>query len=352
MTERRLYLDVAAGESRGVVTLDGRPERLLIARHGDLPVQALGARVVGRIRALDRASALAFLDLGAGPDAALNITGEMGAQRGGPLAEGQALEVEIRAEARRDKGASVRLIGAAEGPPRLLSPAPSLEERLRGWAPAADIRTGGVARAMADTAQDEALQTLFPLPGGGTVAVEPTRALTAVDVDLGSRPGADAKRASRAANLAALMVAARVLRLKGLGGLVVIDLVGRGHDGPALATAARAAFGPDNPGVALGSVGRFGTLELTVPRRTRPALDILTDETGRLSDLSEALAVVRALEREAAADGGGRFEATAHPDVAAAAEPALSVLTARLGARLFIRAEPGRPRGAHSIARC
>ncbi|MDB5482012.1 MAG: hypothetical protein JWO83_3065 [Caulobacteraceae bacterium] len=346
MSERRLYLDVCAGETRGVVTLDGRPERLLIARDGDLAVQILGARVVGRIRGLDRANALAFLDLGAGPDAVLNITKEAG-----PLGEGQALEVEIRSEPRGDKGANARPIGAAEGPPRLLHAAPSIAERLHGYAPAAQIRAGPVARAVADAAQEEALQTIFPIPGGGTLAVEPTRALTAVDVDLGSRPGAEAKRAARAANLAALGVAARVLRLKGLGGLVVIDLVGRGHDAPALVSAARIAFAPDNPGVALGAVSRFGTLELTVPRRTRPALDILMDDTGRLSVLSEALALARALEREAIADGGGRFEAVAAPEVAAAAAPALSQLTARLGARLAARGEPGRPRGVVSVAR-
>lgn len=352
MTERRLYLDVAAGETRGVVTLDGRPERLLIARDGDLPVQALGARVVARVRALDRANSLAFLDLGAGPDAVLNVTKDAGPQKSVLMAEGRALEVEIRAEPRRDKGASVRLVGPAEGPPRLLAAAPSLEERLRGYAPAAEIRTAGVARSMADAAQEEALQTIFALPGGGTLSVEPTRALTAVDVDLGARPGAEAKRATRAANLAALGVAARVLRLKGLGGLVVIDLVGRGHDGPALMTAARTAFAPDNPGVALGAVSRFGTLELTAPRRARPALDILTDDdSGVLSVLSEALALVRALEREATADGGGRFEAVAALDVAAAAGPALSQLAARLGARVAVRGEPGRPRGVFSIAR-
>ena len=346
MSERRLYLDVAAGETRGVVTLDGRPERLLIARDGDSPVQALGARLVGRVRAVDRANALAFLDLGSGPDAVLNLTREAG-----PLAEGQALEVEIRAEARGDKGASARLIGPAEGPPRLLQAAPSVEARLRGHASAADVRVGGVARAMADAAQDEALQTIFPLPGGGTLAVEPTRALTAVDVDLGARPGAQAKRAAQAANLAAIGTAARVLRLKGLGGLVVIDLVGRGHDAPALLAAARAAFGPDNPGVALGAVSRFGTLELTVPRRSRPALDTLADASGGLSVLSEALALARALEREAIADGGGRFQAVAAPEVAIAAGPALAQLTERLGARLSVRGEPGTPRGVVSVSR-
>ena len=46
MTERRLYLDVGVGETRGVVTLDGRPERLLIARDDDVAVQAQGAEVM------------------------------------------------------------------------------------------------------------------------------------------------------------------------------------------------------------------------------------------------------------------------------------------------------------------
>ena len=346
MTERRLYLDVAAGETRGVVTLDGRPERLLIEREGACVVQALGARAVARVAAIEKASALAFLAMEAGPDAVLNLTKETAA-----LAQGQAVEVEIKAEARRGKGASVRLIGAAEGSPRLLEPGPPMEDRLRSFAPAAEILIGSVARSVADGAQEEALQTTFPLAGGGSIAVEPTRALTAVDVDMGARPGGEAKRAARAANFAALSLAARVLRLKGLGGLVVIDLVGRGHDAPALISAARAAFGPDNPGVALGGISRFGTLEVTVPRRMRPALDVLTDESGAPDVLTEALAMVRALEREAVADGGGRFEAVAAPGVAEAAEPALRALVARLGARLAVRGEPGRARGAFEVAR-
>ncbi|MEO8812277.1 MAG: ribonuclease E/G, partial [Caulobacteraceae bacterium] len=267
MSERRLYLDVGVGESRGVVSLDGRPERLLIARDGDVACQNLGARSVGRVRRVERAQALAFIGLEAGPDVVLNLTAETG-----KLVEGAAVEVEIRGEGRSGKGASVRLIGPGEGDPRLLAAAPAMEERLRAFAPGTEVRAGAIARSMADGAQEEALQTVFPLPGGGAISVERTRALTAVDVDLGDRPGTEAKRAARAANFAALGAAARILRLKGLGGLVVIDLVGRGHDGPALLSAARQAFGPDNPGVALGPVSRFGTLELTVPRRARPAV--------------------------------------------------------------------------------
>ncbi|HXQ16652.1 MAG TPA: ribonuclease E/G [Caulobacteraceae bacterium] len=340
MTERRIYLDVGVGETRGVVTLDGRPERLLISRDTDVACQALGAEVVGRVRKVERQLALAFVDLGEGPDGVLNLRPDMDR-----LVEGQAVSVEVRSEARAGKGASLRLVGEAEGPPRLLTPAPSIEDELAGLASRAQVVTGGVARAMADGAEGEALETVFALPGGGTVAIEATRALIAVDVDLGERGGSDAKRATRAANFAALATAARVLRLKGEGGLVVIDLAGRGHDGPALISGARLAFGPDNPGVAFGPISRFGTLELTVPRRRRSVADRLLDAAGQPTAQTLALRLIRQIEREAAADPGARIEARVAPDVAAAADPYLKVLTDRFGARLSLVADPARPRG-------
>jgi Ribonuclease G/E len=339
MTERRTYLDVGVGETRGVVTLDGRPERLLIRRDGDLACQALGAEAVGRVRKVERQLALAFVELGGGPDGVLNLRPDM--ER---LVEGQAVRVEIRSEARAGKGASLRLIGEGEGPPRLVTPAPTIEDELAGVASRAEVVTGGVARATADTAEAEALETVFPLSGGGTVAIEATRALIAVDVDLGDRGGSDAKRATRAANFAALTTAARVLRLKGEGGLVVIDLAGRGHDGPALISGARLAFGPDNPGVAFGPISRFGTLELTVPRRRRSVADHLLDAAGSATAETLALRLIRKIEREAVADPGARLEARAAPDVAEAAQSYLKVLTDRFGARLSLASDAGRPR--------
>ena len=101
----------------------------------------------------------------------------------------------------------------------------------------------------------------------------------------------------------------------------------------------------------MGAVSRFGTLELTIPRRARPAFDILSDPSGGPSVLTHALNLVRALEREASADGGGRFVGLAAREVVDAAAPALASLTARLGARLSLRAEAGLAPSAGQVAR-
>lgn len=337
MSRRRAFLDEGPGEARGVVTLSGRPERLIIVRETDPPAQAPGAEVVGRVRSL--APGLAFVDLGAGPDGVLNLKPEMGRLR-----EGQALRVEVRAEARSGKGASLRWLGEAEGPVRVLEPAPTLRAELERLVPREVVETGPEARAAADEAEAEALETIFPLPGGGTIAVERTRALVAVDVDLGERTqaAAGAKRAMAEANRAAIATAARVLRLKGEGGLVVIDLAGRGHNGPAMLEAARAAFGPDNPGVAIGPVSRFGTLELASPRRLRPLAERLLGPDGRPTSETLAFRMLRAIEREAAAQPGSMIEARAAPAVAAVAGAYLKGLEARFGARLRLSAEVDR----------
>jgi len=71
MSERRVYLDAGIGETRGVVTLDGRPERLLIRRDDDDPRLLLGARLIARVASLEPALATAFLDLGNGAEAIL-----------------------------------------------------------------------------------------------------------------------------------------------------------------------------------------------------------------------------------------------------------------------------------------
>lgn len=338
MSRRRLFLDSGPGETRGVVTLDGRPERLLLRRHDDDPRLTLGARVAARVSDVEAALAIAFLDLGDGVQAILPYRPDERPVRG------QLIEAEIRSEPRRGKLAAARALGPAEGSPRLLSPALEVAAELGALSPGVELVTGRPAREAADEAEAEALEALHPLPGGGHIAIEPTRALTAVDVDVGDRKGADAKRVTRATNLSALGETARLLRLKGLGGLVVIDLAGRGHDGAALLAAARAAFAPDNPGVAFGPISRFGTLEMTIPRRTTPLLERLRDAEGLVSDRTLAQRLLRQIQQEAEVQPGARVTATCAPAVAVAAEPLLPKLLDVIGARAAISTDPAFPR--------
>ena len=334
MSERAFFIDGGIGETRGVVLLDGRPERLLIARDGEDAATGLGARSIARVKNVDRALGTAFLELPGGAPAVLALKPDME-----KITQGQAVEVEIRSEPRRGKSASARLIGPGEGAPRLLAAGLDIGAELRVLARDGDIVEGAQAREAADEAEAEALETIHPLPGGGSLAIEETRALVAIDVDVGERQGSDSKRVTRQANLTAFYAAARLLRLKGLGGLVVFDLAGRGHDGAALLSAARAAFGPDNPGVAISPISRFGTMELTVPRRRRPVVDLLTADPARTA----ALRLVRMLEREGRSSPGARLSAACAPDVARALSIYDAALADRLGRRFTIEAQVGWP---------
>jgi Ribonuclease G/E len=312
---RRLYIDTSAGERRGVLTLDGRPERLLIERYDDLAAHQPGARSVARVRSIERALGSAFVDLGQGPDGLLALSSAKG------QAAGAWIEVEVVSSPQRGKGASLRLIGQAEaGPARLLAPAPPLEIRLSAE-PGARVIAGDDARTIADLAED-----LF---------IEPTQALTAIDVDVGAAAG-DPRRAAIRANLEAIQAAARLLRLKSLGGLVAIDLAGKGHDGARLSAAAKAAFAPDGANVSIGPISRFGVMELALPRQEAPLMEKLLDADGRPRVETVVCRLLRAIER--VAGPGVRVEATVAPEIAAAAGPLEQRLADRIGRRFIITA--------------
>lgn len=344
MSQRSLYVDRSPGELRAVLAVDGQPERLLIRRDDDDLRLTLGARLAARVTSVEPALSTAFLDLGRGAEAALPFKPDARPR------VGQTLEIEVRTEPRRGKLAVARVRATADGPARLIAAPPDPVDQLRTRVPDGALIEGRAAREMADDAEAQVLAVVHPLPGGGTVSVEPTRALVAIDIDVGARKGDETKRVARQTNLAALPVLARLLRLKALGGLVVVDLVGRGHDAGAIIAAARTAFAPDNPGVVVGPVGRFGALELIIPRRVRPVAELLCDGAGALSSKSLAHRLIRRLEDEARAQPGARLMARCAPDVALAAEPLVDLLVGKIGARFEIAGDPARPRDQMEVS--
>ena len=338
---RTLFLDDAPGERRGVVLLHGLPERLLIARAGDSAL-APGIRAVGRVRRIERGQRLAFVELPDGPDGAFALSGEAA-----DLTEGARVEVTVASAAHAEKGPGLRLIGPAEGAPRMLTAPPLLEAQLGAFSDT-DIITGPRARAVADEAEDEALATTHRLQGGGRLHIESTHALVAIDVDIADARGAEPRRLAANLNALAIGHAARLLRLKQLSGLIAIDLAGKGHDGARLLEAARAGFAPDQPGVVFGPISRFGVMEMSLPRHAAPVRERLCGADGAPSVLTWALRLLRAIER--AAGPGDFIKAFAPPEVVHEAQRLAPQLVARIGARFTVECDPALPRSGSRIA--
>jgi Ribonuclease G/E len=112
-----------------------------------------------------------------------------------------------------------------------------------------------------------------PLDGGGSLIVEPTRALIAVDVNTGHdfSPGAALK-----ANLACAKALPRALRLRGLGGQIVVDPAPMPKkDRRAFETALRQAFRADPIETALAGWTPLGHFELQRKRARCPLHEVL-----------------------------------------------------------------------------
>lgn len=338
MSEVEVFLDDTPGEVRGVVARDGRFEHLLIQREDDVAEHRLGARCLGRIAAVHPGLKGAFVDLGTDLPGFLPFRGQ------DRLNEGQKVEVEVSAEPREGKGPTLRLIGAGEGAPRLLTPGPTVAETLAVLAPGVEPVTGLAGIQASRSAEEEAglPGELFP-ETGLDLMIQRTRALIAVDLDLAPAPGVSFGAPARTrANRQGLHMAACMIRLRRWGGLVAVDLIGTGLDGDAVMTATRQAFGGD-PDVVFGPVNRFGVLQLALPWRRTPLEEILNGRDRSRRPEQRAQDIVRSLRFALLSDTKSpRITARAAPMDTALAGP----LVARLGPRAHLKSDPAMAPGA------
>ena len=336
-----VFLDDTPGEVRGVVVRDGRFEHLLIQREDEVPEHRLGARCIGRIVEVNPGLKGGFVDLGPAVHGFLPFRGQ------DRLTVGRKIEVEVSAEPREGKGPTLRLIGAGEGEPRLVTPGPTVVEILARLAPGVTPITGAAAIQASRDAEEEAgwPGELF-MDTGLDLRVERTRALIAVDLDLSPAPGVAFGAAARTrANRQGLHAAARMIRLKRWAGLVAIDLIGTGQDGESAMTAAKAAFG-DDPDVVFGPVNRFGVLQLALPWRRAPLEEVLNGPDRRRRPGQRAQDIVRSLRFALLSDTTtARLIVRAGPEDAGLAAP----LVARLGPRAHLVSDPALAPGAFVI---
>ena len=173
-----------------------------------------------------------------------------------------------------------------------------------------------------------ALQRRVPLKSGGALTIEPTEAFLAIDVDSGA--GGDRRgpaETALATNLEAAAEIARQLRLRAIGGNVVIDFIrmaGAKH-GSRLRRALEEAFASDRADLRIAPLGELGLVALTRRLDRAPLAQLLVepdpsdDRPAQMPTVAAAVAAtLRRALREAAAGPPGPIRLIAAPELAAA----------------------------------
>jgi ribonuclease G len=202
-----------------------------------------------------------------------------------------------------------------------------------------------------DAVFDEALSATLALPGGGSVHFEATRAGMLIDVDTGTPETGSPERTGLMANLAAAGTIARQIRLRNLGGGIIVDFVGLDSRSARdkVRAALAAAIAPDPAGPQVLGWTRLGHFELVRPRRSRPLGEALLEPRSGGALVKTAITVsheaLRALRRAARAQPGRRWRVIVAPEVAAtlagAAADAVRQAEQRFARSIAIEADPG-----------
>ncbi len=274
---------------------------------------------------------------------------------------------------------------AATKPAALLSPDAALALFLRGMsltgtdivvdnaALAAQLEAHwqGVRPDLVEALQVEATRTLMDeagveeaverllggrlkLASGGEIVVEPTEALTAIDVNTGEttrHKGAGGNKASRAlaTNLEAVDEIARVLRAANIGGIVVVDflkMTGRSDETRVIERLQRGVAGDTSP-VRIGGFSKLGLVDISRARRGPSLFDTLGDKAGgvRLNIAAIAARAVRLALRAAEAAPGRRVICETAPDtharIRALRDAAKSDMMGALEARVMFQPREG-----------
>jgi len=173
---------------------------------------------------------------------------------------------------------------------------------------------------------ESAFQREVSLPSGGAIVIDHTEALVSIDVNSArATKGGDIEETARVTNLEAAEEVARQLRIRDLGGLIVIDFIdmlANKHQREVESRLKESVY-HDRARVQIGRISRFGLLEMS-RQRLRPSLGESSqivcprcNGQGTIRDVeSLSLSVLRLLEEEALKENTGRILARLPVDCA------------------------------------
>ncbi|OWJ36261.1 ribonuclease E [Pseudomonas aeruginosa] len=197
---------------------------------------------------------------------------------------------------------------------------------------------------------ETAFQREVKLPSGGSIVIDPTEALVSIDINSArATKGGDIEETALQTNLEAAEEIARQLRLRDIGGLIVIDFIDMtpAKNQRAVEERVREALEADRARVQVGRISRFGLLEMS-RQRLRPSLGETSgivcprcNGQGIIRDVeSLSLAILRLIEEEALKDRTAKVRARVPFQVAAfllnEKRNAITKIELRTRARIFI----------------
>ncbi|MFT4749301.1 MAG: ribonuclease E, partial [Pseudohongiellaceae bacterium] len=164
-------------------------------------------------------------------------------------------------------------------------------------------------RYQIETQIESAFEREVKLPSGGSVVIDPTEALISIDINSSrATRGADIEETALNTNLEAADEIARQLRLRDMGGLVVIDFIDMtsNRNQREVENRMKDALESDRARVQVGKISRFGLLEMS-RQRLRPSLGETSaivcprcSGQGSIRDVeSLALSILRIVQEEA-----------------------------------------------------
>ena len=174
---------------------------------------------------------------------------------------------------------------------------------------------------------ETAFQREVRLPSGGSIVIDPTEALVSIDINSArATKGSDIEATALQTNLEAADEISRQLRLRDMGGLVVIDFIdmNASKNQRAVENRMRDALEIDRARIQLGRISRFGLLEMS-RQRLRPSLGETSGMVcprctgqGSIRDTkSLALAILRLIQEEASKERTGEVRVIVPVDVSA-----------------------------------
>ena len=166
---------------------------------------------------------------------------------------------------------------------------------------------------------ETAFQREVNLPSGGSIVIDPTEALVSIDINSArATRGSDIEETALQTNLEAADEIARQLRLRDIGGLIVIDFIDMTpiKNQREVENRMRDALKVDRARVQLGRISRFGLMEMSRQRlrpsliESRGAVCPRCNGQGTVRDTeSLALSILRLIEEESAKDRTAQIRA-------------------------------------------